>query len=141
MIQHHDIDVNVRNNAGRTPLHYAVILRDPVVTNILLQHPDIDINARDQQSETPIQKGLLDFYRPAQIDIMKLLLEYPKVTIDLNGNDIQQIRVILQEHLQQLPTCASQFYIRLPYVQMLERLDEIPTKQRQLRYQYLFQNH
>jgi ankyrin repeat protein len=44
LLQHENIDVNVKDNSGNTPLHY---FSNKETTELLLNHENIDVNAKD----------------------------------------------------------------------------------------------
>jgi Ankyrin repeats (3 copies) len=48
------IDLNLLNNSGSTPLHWAVLCGAKLSVKMLLSAADIEVNARDRDSKTPL---------------------------------------------------------------------------------------
>ena len=56
LLAREDVDVNVCDCKGRTPLHYAVENKQKrkELIEALLSHKDIEINIRDNEGKTPL---------------------------------------------------------------------------------------
>ncbi|KAL3702454.1 hypothetical protein R1sor_020476 [Riccia sorocarpa] len=80
-----DIDVNVKDSTGCTPLHLACSEGSEEITKSLLEHPDIEVNVKDSTQCTP----LLFACRQGFEEITKLLLLRPE--IDVNAADTRHI--------------------------------------------------
>jgi ankyrin repeat protein len=77
------IDVNARDNDGRTPLWAAVVSRKETIVRQLLEAPGIDVNARDTGGQTPLLRAV-DCRDDA---IVRLLLAAPE--IEVNAQDTE----------------------------------------------------
>ncbi|KAL3702453.1 hypothetical protein R1sor_020475 [Riccia sorocarpa] len=80
-----DIDVNVKDSTGCTPLHLACREGSEEITKSLLEHPDIEVNVKESTQCTP----LLFACRQGFEEITKLLLLRPE--IDVNAADTRHI--------------------------------------------------
>ena len=56
LLSRDDIDVNVLNNKGKTPLHYAIILlkHSKEIVLALLSRQDMHVNIKDNEGKTPL---------------------------------------------------------------------------------------
>ncbi|KAF8463355.1 ankyrin repeat-containing domain protein, partial [Kalaharituber pfeilii] len=54
LLDHSDIDINLADKDGKTPLHCAVERRSKSTVRLLLDHSDIDINLADKDGKTPL---------------------------------------------------------------------------------------
>lgn len=73
LMQRSDLQVNIRDIRGRTPLHYACKYLDDKIVGMLLIHPDVDVNAINNLSDSPVHK-LLKYF----MTIKKHVLLYSK---------------------------------------------------------------
>lgn len=55
LLGHGDIDPNVKDSDGRTPLHYAVLYGSPDTINLLLKQTGIDVSIQDNEGRTPLE--------------------------------------------------------------------------------------
>ncbi|CEO98498.1 Ankyrin repeat domain-containing protein [Plasmodiophora brassicae] len=90
-----EVDVNVQDASGLTPLHWAVKLARRVKVALLLNAPGVNVNARElMRRATPLHVALCsvrvthEMRRPARIhhDTVELLLSAPG--IDVNSRDV-----------------------------------------------------
>lgn len=110
------VDLNLGDHCGRTPIHFAAIVGNIEIFNILSNQPNVDLTRLDDEEMTPLhyaaRQGKFDIVKQlitvnkidpncknsaymtplhyacinGRIDIVKLLLEVP--TIDVNPHDI-----------------------------------------------------
>ena len=84
LLQHENIDVNVKDNSGNTPLHY---FSNKEITELLLNHENIDVNAKDNDGRTPLtfKLWLADEKEMERFKMIEMLLNHNK--IDVNVTD------------------------------------------------------
>jgi ankyrin repeat protein len=75
------ININIQNDFGSTPLHYAIEHNERNIINLLLSQSNIDVNIKDCNGYTPLYYAVE--YR--KIDIVDALLS--NVNIDINIKD------------------------------------------------------
>ena len=78
-----DVDVNLVNKRGLTPLLYAIRTNDAEGCEILTNHKDLDINKCDKMGVTPLHQSISN----GTHFITEILLNMP--TIDVNKADIR----------------------------------------------------
>jgi len=54
LLKHENIDVNIQNIDGNTPLHISLYTNDDIA-KLLLDHKDIDVNIQNIDGNTPLQ--------------------------------------------------------------------------------------
>lgn len=74
-----NVDVNVRDEDGKTPLHIAVINQNRNIINKLLDSENIDVNSQDNLGKTP----LLYAY---DLDLINRLLSMPNIDENIPDN-------------------------------------------------------
>lgn len=79
LLSSNNVDVNVRDEDGKTPLHIAVINKDMGIINDLLSSDNIDINSQDNAGKTP----LLYAY---DLDLINRLLSIPNIDENIPDN-------------------------------------------------------
>lgn len=79
MLLAHDLNVNVENGHGQTPLHMAAWAGHLEIIKLLLAHPDIDVNKQNSLGWTPLYWATVH-NKP---EVVKLLLDHPNAVIDI----------------------------------------------------------
>ena len=75
------IDVNVKNEAGNTPLLFSVLNSSYIgIVKLLLEHPEIDVNAKNEYNEI---SSLFLAFEMEDTDTFKLLLSHPKIDVNI----------------------------------------------------------
>ncbi|KAN0074226.1 Ankyrin repeat-containing domain protein [Elaphomyces granulatus] len=95
LLEREDIDINIPDNAGQTPLHMAITNRITErkisIVSLLLGKKGIDPNVRDNEDYTPLAKacgGFLGYLFRDTITIVRLLLSHCNTDpnpVDNNG--------------------------------------------------------
>ena len=82
LLSHPDIDVNVKNSDGDTPLH-RVILRDSIeILQLLLAQPNINVNAENKNNITALHISIF-----STLKVIEILLNYPKTNINIKDDE------------------------------------------------------
>jgi ankyrin repeat protein len=76
LLDREDIDVNLCDTEGRTPLFQASGRKNVSVVNLLLQKRGVDPNARDDHGCTPLAKVCSKYIDDESISITRLLLSH-----------------------------------------------------------------
>lgn len=58
LLSHPNIDVNMMNFGGDTPLHIAAYSGDELATEILLNDPRVDVNIKNDDMRTPMEAAI-----------------------------------------------------------------------------------
>ena len=92
LLLHPDIDPNIKNKYGRTPLLSAFYRGDKKIVKALLTHPTIDPNIKDQDGKTPLHYFFTcerPFYSPFNnfFQIAKLFWENPNIDVNIKDKD------------------------------------------------------
>lgn len=82
LLNHPDIDPNVRDAEGRTALHLACADDNAVLAALIAQHPKTDVNALNGSGETPLQVAVLS---EAGAELLELLVRHPRVDVNARG--------------------------------------------------------
>jgi len=88
LLRRKDIDVNVKNENGWTPLTYAACYHgnDTRFVELLLKHPEIDVNSVDDQGETPLINAVYNVVNGnSSFAIVKMLLAHPNIDPNLRA--------------------------------------------------------
>lgn len=102
---HDDININITDNLGATPLFLAVQQANIEIMNLLLQQPTVDVNL-SSLSETPLFIAV----KNDNLEAINLLLQHPNVDINItnkskstplfeavkNGN-VEIVKLLLQK--------------------------------------------
>lgn len=84
LIQYPNINVNLQNNQGDTPLNCTVIYNKNIEkSKLLLQHPNIDVNIQNKEGDTPLHWAVI--YK--NIEASKLLLKHPNIDVNIKNKD------------------------------------------------------
>jgi len=84
LLKHKNIDVNLPNKYGQTPLYRASWKRNLDIVKELLKHKDIDVNRLDIYNQTtPL--NLTSFW--GYLDIVKELLKREDIDVNLQDKD------------------------------------------------------
>lgn len=73
-----DININMRDNFGYTPLHAACVLfsdRDDEILSCLLRHKDINVNIENEDKNTPLHYFCQKFRSPNCADAFEIFME------------------------------------------------------------------
>ena len=70
-IQNPKIDLNLQNKYGRTPLMYAVLNKNKVITELLLQKSNININLQDIEGYTALMFAIIMKNQKLSEEILK----------------------------------------------------------------------
>ncbi|MDR0590496.1 MAG: ankyrin repeat domain-containing protein [Puniceicoccales bacterium] len=81
LLKYPEIDVNVRDSRGWTPLHWAVSDGQTETVKLLLAQPAIKVNEPGIFGETPLHVAS-EF---GQTEVVKLLLAHPKIDVNARG--------------------------------------------------------
>jgi ankyrin repeat protein len=89
IFDHPELNVNIQNEHGFTPLHYAIFedwydIRGTYYTvERLLAHQKIDPNIKDNNGKTPLNHVV----ESKRIDVIRLLLQHPKIDVNSKDNE------------------------------------------------------
>jgi len=85
LLSYPDINVNIQDNNGNTPLHLPCSdeLVNINVVELLLAHPDIDVNIQDKYENTPLYKACYN----NNINIIRLLLAHPNINVNIKNKN------------------------------------------------------
>jgi ankyrin repeat protein len=83
LTNHPELDVNWKNFADSTALHFACIHGHPDLVGLLLSHPAIGVNQRDAYGQTPFLLGC--WLR--NVEVVKLLLKDGRTDCGLTEKD------------------------------------------------------
>lgn len=84
LLAHPDIDVNISDSDGITPLLDAVCKNHIDIVQLLLQNPRTDINAQNNLGKTALI-GASTLNLP---DIVRLLLAHPDIDVNISDRDL-----------------------------------------------------
>lgn len=68
--QSHPLDLNLGDHCGRTPIHFAAIVGNIDIFNLLAKQPNVDLTRLDDEEMTPLHYAA----RQGKFDIVKRLL-------------------------------------------------------------------
>ena len=123
-----DIEVNARDEIGRTALHFAVAFSNKAILRMLLGFPGLDPNVTNNNGRTAIMEAIVDFNRDQgnnkmRIDIMQQMANAPGVDLDakdLCGRSLEEQVQALQDQvhaeLQGMPSLDAWMLVLLPAV-------------------------
>lgn len=81
------VDVNCRRDGQRTPLHRAVLERNPDAIRALLRH-NADVNAKDINGQTPLHYTIIESEKNSGLtEILDILLSARSVLVDERDNE------------------------------------------------------
>ncbi len=116
----HDINVNVQNEFGQTPLHKAIWGGHIGIIKLLLTRADIDVNKKTDFGWTP----LFFATRHNKREVIKLLLGHPHTDIHTPANDNETpLKVALAEENGEILTLL--FNHTVPDTQKIELLKKL----------------
>ena len=73
LLTHPNIDVNIKDNTGKTPLYYAIIQNNIELVKLLLSHHDIDVNIKDNTGKSILDIALDIELKTKYSEIVELL--------------------------------------------------------------------
>jgi len=80
--KNNQIDINVRNSRGMTPLHMSAMYGNPLCASVLIEN-GADINAKDNEGLTPLQRAAKRYNsmpikeeKPGYVMLIKLLVKH-----------------------------------------------------------------
>jgi ankyrin repeat protein len=82
LIQFKDVDVNLPDNRGETPLHIASDRGDLEIIDELLKRGDINVNVQDEMGDTPLHRAV-DNNKP---EIIEKLLNRDDIDLNIQNN-------------------------------------------------------
>ena len=99
LLAHPDIDVNIQDTKGSTPLHRACQSNYIEIAKLLLSRPEIDINSQDKDGENALTI-VTKYDINININLVKLLLTHPKIEMNLNYKNYKylKLRNLLKSH-------------------------------------------
>ena len=83
LLDHADIDLNLRNAFGITSLYLAASRGNTSIVKLLLDHAGIDVNLQNEFGSVPLHIAAIR----GQISTVKLLCAHPKIDMDLRDNE------------------------------------------------------
>ena len=107
LLQQDDIDVNVRNNWGATPLLITVQNNNVPIVKLLLNRHDVELNVSTIRGETP----LLVAIKNDHVEIVKMLL--------VNGANVNENTVLCGEPITPLIMAIHWYYGHMKTIQVL----------------------
>lgn len=81
LLSRHDINVNLQDKEGQTPLYRACYYGRTEVVQLLLEQPNINVNIQNTYGETPLYIACCY----GHTEVIKLLLSHPKIDVNLQG--------------------------------------------------------
>lgn len=82
---HPNCDVNLKDQEGRTPLFYSMVLYDIETARHLLQRRDIAVNEPNVDKDTPLHEAAANNF----LEGVKILLRHPKILVEATNIDDQ----------------------------------------------------
>jgi ankyrin repeat protein len=76
-----DVDVNLKDKNGWTPIAHAVQGKSVEVVKLLLVREDVDINLRNKHGRTPISYAI----ESGSVEIIRLFLAQEHVDVNYEG--------------------------------------------------------
>ena len=83
LLRRPDIDVNSKNDDGKTPLHFACDKGHVETLELLLRCPDIDVNSKDDDGDTPLHLACTE----RNVEAAKLLLRHSDIDVSIENTD------------------------------------------------------
>jgi len=88
-----NVDVNLTDQLGNTPLHYAASANHANVVEILISNPKININAQNSYKDTPLHKAAVR----GAIGSIKLLVS-AGANLEIKNQDNQRPKDLSKSH-------------------------------------------
>jgi len=88
-----NVDVNLTDQLGNTPLHYATSANHVHVVEILLSNPKININAQNNYKDTPLHKAAVR----GAVGTIKLLVS-AGANLEIKNQDNQRAKDLAKSH-------------------------------------------
>lgn len=82
---HPNCNVNLKDQEGRTPLFYSMVLCDIETARHLLQRRDIAVNEPNVDKDTPLHEAAANNF----LEGVKILLRHPKILVEATNIDDQ----------------------------------------------------
>ncbi len=83
LLDHPDIDINIRDSLGWSALMRAAQERNTEIVELLLEKPNIDVNTKNHDGSTALTIAALNGYK----EIVKMLLRHPNINVNLQNID------------------------------------------------------
>jgi hypothetical protein len=80
--KNNELNINIQNEYGNTPLHFACVYNNIEMVKLLLKYKNVDVNMQNVDKETPLHIAC----ELCNFDIIKLLLDHNAVDINLQNN-------------------------------------------------------
>ena len=83
-MKHENVDLNIPNSVGSTPLHIAALQNNIETAAVLIEAQNINVNALDRLNRTPLMCAI----RGEFCEIVKIILSRKDVSLliaDING--------------------------------------------------------
>jgi hypothetical protein len=94
LLAHDDIDLNLMDEIGRTPLHMAVQRQQWDIVRLFLTRDDIDVNLRDWNGDTPLQTAV----KTRGVEGVRRLLKRYDIDVDSKDRDGNTPLQVAVEH-------------------------------------------
>ena len=93
LVNHYEVNVNIKDSFGRTPLHYACARGNRCAVSVLLDSGRVEINVLDKQSNTPLHSAC----RIGDAWIVEQLLRKEANVLAINEEGVNALHCCCQE--------------------------------------------
>jgi ankyrin repeat protein len=112
LLSHPKIDLNILDSNNLTVLDVSIKKKETQVTKMLLTNKNIDINKEHTYRYTFYQSYLEKACYNSDVEIIKLLLNYPKIEIDFDITNFKTWNL-------------KSYYLLKKYSPILKKVDEV----------------
>lgn len=138
MKQYSDIIINMRDNNGMTPLHYACMYGKDDVVEQLLQYPKINVNAKQKHNKyntTPLHCAVsYHLGIKTGINMVRKLLLHPDIIFHVKNHYNETALDIVNKHIV---NNQKQHEHLLEFIEMKKLLEDFAMEQRWKVHSYL----